>query len=61
MLASGLFDNEPEFRDILKDEKLSNDMYSQIPEVLMELYLMFNSPEDVHSKDKTKKPAKKKG
>ena len=50
MLASGLFNEEPEFRDILKDPKLTEDMCSQIPEVLMELYLMFNSPEDVHKK-----------
>lgn len=46
MLASGLFDDEPEFRDIRKDSKLTEDMCSQIPEVLMELYLMFNSPEE---------------
>ena len=50
MLASGLFDEEKEFRDIRKDTQLSEDMCSQIPEVLMELYLMFNSPEE-------KKPA----
>ena len=50
MLASGLFDDEKEFRDIRKDTQLTEDMCSQIPEVLMELYLMFNSPEE-------KKPA----
>ncbi len=46
MLASGLFDDEKEFKEIRKDPKLTEDMCSQIPEVLMELYLMFNSPED---------------
>ena len=54
MLASGLFDDEPEFKDMLKDEQLTDEMYSQIPEVLMELYLMFNSPEDIRSKDSGK-------
>lgn len=46
MLASGLFDDEKEFRDIRNDAQLTEDMCSQIPEVLMELYLMFNSPEE---------------
>lgn len=46
MLGSGLFDEEPEFAEILKDDALAEDMYSQIPEVLMELYLLFNSPEE---------------
>ena len=50
MLASGLFDDEDEFKEIRKDTQLTEDMCSQIPEVLMELYLMFNSPEE-------KKPA----
>ena len=38
MLASGLFDEEPEFEEILNNEELTEDMTSQIPEVLMELY-----------------------
>ena len=46
MLASGLFDGEKEFKEIRKDPQLVEDMCSQIPEVLMELYLMFNSPEE---------------
>ena len=46
MLASGLFDDEPEFQEMLKDDRLTDDMCSQIPEVLMELYLMFNAPEE---------------
>ena len=49
MLASGLFDDEPEFEDILEDEELTEDMTSQIPEVLMEL---FNSPEEATNKPK---------
>ena len=43
MLASGLFDDEKEFKEIRRDQKLTEDMCSQIPEVLMELYLMFNA------------------
>lgn len=46
MLASGLFDEEPDFIEIRRDNKLTEDMCSQIPEVLMELYLMFQSPEE---------------
>ena len=46
MLASGLFDDGQEFKDIRKDSKLTEDMCSQIPEVLMELYLIFNAPEE---------------
>ena len=46
LLASSLFDDEQEFKDIRKDSQLTEDMCSQIPEVLMELYLIFNSPEE---------------
>ncbi|MDP0561796.1 MAG: YecA family protein [Candidatus Endonucleobacter sp. (ex Gigantidas childressi)] len=51
MLVSGLFDDEPEFSEILQAPSLVEDMRSQIPEVLMELYLMFNSPEDARKKN----------
>ncbi|WP_257253246.1 MULTISPECIES: YecA family protein [unclassified Endozoicomonas] len=61
MLGSGLFDDEPEFEAILENEKLTEDMCSQIPEVLMELYLLFNSPEEASGKSSVKpsKPARK--
>ena len=52
MLASGLFDDEPEFQQMRKDGKLTEDMCSQIPEVLMELYLMFNAPEEKKGQEK---------
>ncbi|OED40801.1 hypothetical protein ACH42_15640 [Endozoicomonas sp. (ex Bugula neritina AB1)] len=55
MLASGLFDEETEFKEIRKDTKLTEDMCSQIPEVLMELYLMFNSPEEKKTGGKGKR------
>lgn len=61
MLASGLFDNEPEFQEILENEELTEDMTSQIPEVLMELYLLFNSPEEATSKPVNKGSHKPKG
>lgn len=51
MLASRLFDDELEFRSILQDQLLVEDMCNQIPEVLMELYLIFHSPESVRDKD----------
>lgn len=40
MLASGLFDEEPEFSDILINKELTQEIYSQIPMVLTELYLL---------------------
>ncbi|WP_257265291.1 YecA family protein [Endozoicomonas sp. ONNA2] len=46
MLASGLFDEEQEFQAIRRDSQLTEDMCSQIPEVLMELYLIINAPEE---------------
>lgn len=55
MLASGLFDDEQVFKDIRKDTQLTEDMCSQIPEVLMELYLMFNSPEEKKTAPQGKK------
>ncbi|WP_252179257.1 YecA family protein [Endozoicomonas sp. 4G] len=61
MLGCGLLDDEPEFEAILQDEQLAEDMCSQIPEVLMELYLLFNSPEEASGKPPAKqaKPARK--
>lgn len=60
MLASGLFDEEPEFQEILNNEELTEDMTSQIPEVLMELYLLFNSPEEGNSKPANRESGKQK-
>lgn len=63
MLASGLFDDEPEFEEILEDEDLTENMTAQIPEVLMALYLLFNFPEEATKKPagKPHKPSKAKG
>lgn len=46
MLASGLFDDEPDFLEMLRDEKLVDDMVTQIPEVLLELYLLFHTTDE---------------
>ena len=43
MLGSGLFDDEPDFIELLKKPQLTKELWSQIPEVLVELYLMFHS------------------
>lgn len=44
MVASDLFD-EGEVKDIRKDRALSEEMCEQIPEILIDLYLLFNAPE----------------
>jgi len=44
MVASELFE-EPEISDIRKDRALSEEMCEQIPEVLIDLYLLFHAPE----------------
>ncbi|MGY0219013.1 YecA/YgfB family protein [Endozoicomonadaceae bacterium StTr2] len=43
MLASGLFDDEPEFKAMYKDKELVEDMCCQIPEVVTELYLLMRA------------------
>lgn len=45
MLASELFD-EPEFKEIRDNEKLSNQFCSEIPDLITDLYLHFRVPED---------------
>ncbi|MFC6672556.1 YecA family protein [Marinobacterium aestuariivivens] len=44
MLASDLFD-EDEIKQIRKDKRLSEQMVAQIPELLVDLYLVFHAPE----------------
>ena len=44
MVASELFD-DPEIKDIRKDRSLSQEMCDQIPEVLVDLYLLYHAPE----------------
>lgn len=46
MVGSGLFDDQPEFADIAKDEEMVQDMLDHIPDVLTQLYLLFQAPEE---------------
>lgn len=46
MVGSGLFDEQPEFADILQDQELIDEMIGQIPEVLTALFLICHVPEE---------------
>lgn len=46
MAGSGLFEDQPEFAEIARDPKLLASMLEQIPEVLTELYLLFQAPKE---------------
>ncbi len=44
-VGSGLFVNEPEFKDIYKDQDLLASLLQQIPDVLVDIYLLCNVPD----------------
>ena len=46
MSVSGLFDEEPEFGEVAADRTLLDSMVEQIPEVLTELFLVCQAPEE---------------
>lgn len=46
MVASGLFDEQPDFAEIAKDLDLVDSMVDQIPEVLTALFLLCQAPEE---------------
>ncbi|MDX1298184.1 MAG: YecA family protein [Pseudomonas sp.] len=46
MVASGLFDEQPEFAEIASDRDLVDSMVDQIPELLTALFLLCNAPEE---------------
>ena len=46
MVGSGLFEDQPEFAEIAKDQDMVEDMMEHIPEVLTQLFLLFHAPED---------------
>ncbi|WP_298188042.1 YecA family protein [uncultured Pseudomonas sp.] len=46
MVASGLFDEQPEFAEIAGDRDLVDSMVDQIPELLTALFLLCNAPEE---------------
>lgn len=58
MVLSGLFDDQQEFVDMRKDTELVDDMFSQLSEVVTELYLVFQAPEEKPSFHKQKKKTK---
>ncbi|MCY1268105.1 hypothetical protein D3C76_891580 [compost metagenome] len=46
MVGSGLFDEQPEFEEIARDRHLVDDMVAQIPELLTNLFLLCQAPEE---------------
>lgn len=44
MVASNLFD-EPEFTEIRDNENLADQMVNEIPDILVDLYLLYHAPE----------------
>lgn len=42
--ASGYFEDEPDFQKIYKQPKLLKQLFNDIPEVLTDIYLLFNAP-----------------
>ncbi|MDM8350079.1 YecA family protein [Pseudomonas sp. sp1636] len=46
MVASGLFDEQPEFAEIAGDRDLVDSMVEQIPELLTALFLLCHAPEE---------------
>ena len=46
MVGSGLFDEQPEFDEIARDRQLVDDMVAQIPELLTNLFLLCQAPEE---------------
>ena len=46
MVGSGLFEDQPEFAEIARDQEMVEDMLAHIPEVLTQLFLLFHAPED---------------
>lgn len=46
MVGSGLFDEQPEFDEIARDRHLVDDMVAQIPDLLTNLFLLCQAPEE---------------
>ncbi|GGM23301.1 UPF0149 family protein [Pseudomonas asuensis] len=46
MVGSGLFEEQAEFNDIAEDPELVDNMISQIPEILTQLFLLCHAPEE---------------
>ncbi|GAB3384176.1 YecA/YgfB family protein [Azotobacter armeniacus] len=46
MIASGLFEDQPDFAEIAHDRKLVDEMIQQIPDLLTTLFLLCHAPEE---------------
>jgi len=46
MVASGLFDEQPDFAEIARDDELVDSMVAQIPVVLTALFLLCQAPDE---------------
>ena len=46
MTISGVFSDEPDFRDISANQDLVEDMCEQLPDILVEMYLLFHSSDE---------------
>lgn len=46
MVGSGLFDEQPDFAEIARDDELVASMLLQIPEILTTLFLLLQAPEE---------------
>ncbi len=61
LVLSGLFREEPDIREMEADAELVDDMCLQLPDVLTELYLHFQAPEEKSAPKTAKTPPKKGG
>ncbi|MDE1463960.1 YecA family protein [Spartinivicinus poritis] len=55
MVLSGLFSDQPEFVEMREDAELVEDMFNQLADVVTELYLIFQAPEEKPKFHKSKK------
>ncbi|MCX4030045.1 YecA family protein [Endozoicomonas sp. SM1973] len=55
MVLSGLFSDQPEFVEMREDSELVEDMFNQLADVVTELYLIFQAPEEKPKFHKSKK------
>ena len=52
MTLSGLFEDEPDFRDISSNQALLEDMVDQLPDIMVELYLLFRSADEKNGRSR---------
>jgi uncharacterized protein len=59
MIASELFEDDPELQKIRKDERLIQGFCEEIPDLLTDLYLLFRVPEQSQPAKTTRKTTKR--